>query len=84
MVKVGDFQFDIVEPVGGVSTWRDVLDKRGDFAIHHVSVVVPDVKETTAELQKRSGRVMLTDPKDGSQYAYVFMPQVGFNLELAR
>jgi hypothetical protein len=84
-IKVGDgFQFDIVEPVGGASTWRDVLDKRGDFAIHHVSVVVPDVKDTIGQLQKRNGRVMLTDPKGGGEYAYVYMPQVGFNIELAR
>jgi hypothetical protein len=84
-LKVGDnFQFDLVEPTGGSSTWREVLDKRGEYAIHHVSMTVPDVKQAIGEAQKRGGRLVLTDPNGGGQYAYVFMPQLGFNFEIAK
>ena len=56
-VKVARFyleniELELLEPVGGPSVWREVLEAAGP-SVHHLGFVVPDAAATLAELEGR-------------------------------
>lgn len=43
--QLGNIEYEIIEPYGGPSTWKDFLDATGG-GIHHVAFQVKDIDET--------------------------------------
>ena len=52
LVRVGNVQLELVQPVEGDSIYRDFLLKHGE-GLHHINFLVDDVDETTAMLTEQ-------------------------------
>lgn len=50
-------RFELMEPVGGVSPWRDFLEQHGQ-GIQHLGFEVPDVPQALARFQKAGGKLI--------------------------
>jgi len=49
--SLGDLVLELIEPIGGPSTWQDFLDKHGE-GIHHIAFQVENLEETLEKLSK--------------------------------
>jgi len=56
---LGSLSLELIEPVGGPSTWREFLDTRGE-GVHHIAFHVPD---TEAEAKLAVALELLQDVK---------------------
>jgi len=64
-------EVELMEPVGGPSVWREVLDAGGP-AVHHLGFVVPDAGATLAELEGRGYEAIHTGTRpNGRPMGYV-------------
>ncbi len=52
LVKVGDVQLELVQPVEGESIYQDWLDEHGE-GLHHMNFLVDDVDQTAALLTEQ-------------------------------
>ena len=77
-VKMAFFHFDnitleLLEPVGGPSTWKDFLDQRGD-GVHHIAFDVQGMDERIEAMQDR-GVSLIQQGRwtggAGGRYAYL-------------
>lgn len=66
----GSIAIELIEPIGGPSTWKDVLDKEGE-GIHHVAFRVPDMGAALAALNQKGFETIQTGDFTGGCYAYV-------------
>lgn len=81
-VRTNGFEFHLLQPIGGASSWHDHLEKYGDGSLHHISFGVVDLAGTVAALQKLGGTVTVGGAD--SFFAYLQMPQVPFTIELEK
>lgn len=80
--NMGSLSLELIEPVGGPSTWKEFLDKKGE-GVHHIAFEVPDTEAEGANLASRG--IPLTQKGDytGGRYAYFESePQLAVALEL--
>ena len=77
-VPLDNFWVNLIQPVGGKSPWRDLLDKREGG--HYFNFNVDDVEEGTARLVQKGGHRILGNEK--AAYAYVDMPSLGVTILL--
>ncbi len=67
---MGAVSLELIEPVGGPSTWREFLDRHGE-GVHHIAFMVKGMDGVLAYLDgKRLPAVQRGDYK-GGRYAYV-------------
>jgi methylmalonyl-CoA/ethylmalonyl-CoA epimerase len=84
-IPFGDIAIELIEPVGGPSTWRDFLEAHGS-GVHHVAFEVKGMDEQI-KLLEQQGAVLIqqgrwTDGR-GGRYAYFdSVPQLSVVLEL--
>ncbi|MEZ0396927.1 MAG: VOC family protein [Anaerolineales bacterium] len=79
---LGSVQMELIEPVGGPSTWEEFLRAKGE-GIHHIAFKVNEMGEALAFLQGRGLEVVQAGGWDGGQYAYLdASAQLGTILEL--
>jgi methylmalonyl-CoA epimerase len=50
--KMDNLQLELIEPVGGPSTWQEFLDTKGE-GIHHIAFEVKGMDEQIAKLEKK-------------------------------
>ena len=76
-VKQAFFRFDntrieLLEPVGGPSTWKDFLDSNGE-GVHHIAFEIKDMDDQIAEMNDR-GVTLIQQGRwtdySGGRYAY--------------
>jgi len=76
-VKQAFFNFDnisleLLEPVGGPSTWKEFLDSNGE-GVHHIAFEIKDMDDQIAEMQDR-GVILIQQGRwtdySGGRYAY--------------
>ena len=85
--KLAFFQMDnisieLIEPVGGPSTWQEFLDSKGE-GVHHIAFRVEDMDEEIARLDARGIPPVQRGDYTGGCYAYLdSAPQLGVILEL--
>lgn len=89
-VKQAFFHFDnisieLLEPVGGPSTWKEFLDSRGE-GVHHIAFEIKGMDGRITEMQNRGAPLIQqgrwTD-YSGGRYAYFeSQPQLAVILEL--
>lgn len=73
---------ELIEPVGGPSTWKDFLDAKGE-GVHHLAFEVKDMDKRLAELKAKGVALIQSGDYTGGRYAYVdATAQLGVVLEL--
>lgn len=62
---------ELIEPVGGPSTWRDALEQNGD-SLHHIAFNVKGMETVIGNLTKLGIPLIQRggDPENGGGYAY--------------
>lgn len=79
---LGQVELELIEPMGGDSTWQEVLDRKGE-SVHHIAFWV-DGMQTSVDFLKAHGIPMIQRGDMGEgQYAYFDAEQpLGLTLEL--
>jgi catechol 2,3-dioxygenase-like lactoylglutathione lyase family enzyme len=80
--QLDNIQVELIEPVGGPSTWQNFLDTKGE-GIHHIAFHVPDMDEEVARLEGLGMTLQQSGDFTGGCYAYIDgNTQLGGILEL--
>ena len=77
-VPLDNWWVNLIQPVGGKSPWRDLIDKREGG--HYFNFNVPDVEEGVNYLVAKGGHRTLGN--SSASYAYVDMPSLGVTVLL--
>jgi catechol 2,3-dioxygenase-like lactoylglutathione lyase family enzyme len=79
---LGQVDLELIEPVGGPSTWTDQLEQHGD-SLHHIAFEVNGMPQRVAYLDSLGLPVVQRGEYSGGRYAYVDSgTQLGCILEL--
>jgi methylmalonyl-CoA/ethylmalonyl-CoA epimerase len=79
---MGSLSLELIEPVGGPSTWQEFLDEHGE-GVHHIAFRVKGTDEVVAFLHTLDMNVVQHGHYTGGMYTYVdSTPALGFILEL--
>ena len=84
--KLAFFKFDnivleLIEPIGGPSTWKEFLDNNG-VGIHHLAFNFKSFEEAKDALEKIGGEVVQEGKFEGGGYIYVYSKKLGAIIEL--
>jgi len=69
-IKLGRVTLELIEPVGGPSTWQEFLDRHGE-GVHHIAFDVSDMEGRLASLESTGARTVQRGDFTGGRYAYV-------------
>jgi methylmalonyl-CoA/ethylmalonyl-CoA epimerase len=73
---------ELIEPVGGPSTWQNFLETKGE-GVHHIAFEVKDMDKRLAELKAKGVPLIQRGDYTGGRYSYVdATAQLGLILEL--
>ncbi len=80
--RLGEVSLELIEPVGGPSTWQEHLDTRGE-GVHHIAFRVKGMDEQVTFLEGKGMPLVQKGGFKGGCYAYIdSVPQIGVMLEL--
>jgi methylmalonyl-CoA/ethylmalonyl-CoA epimerase len=80
--SVGQVQIELIEPLGGASTWQEVLDRKGE-CVHHIAFWVEGMQKSVNFLKSRGIPMIQRGDMGEGQYAYFDAEaQLGVTLEL--
>lgn len=80
--QMGQVSLELIEPIGGPSTWREFLDQNGE-GVHHIAFFVKDTGEAVRFLDGEDMSVVQQGDYAGGRYTYVDSASVlGVALEL--
>ena len=68
--RLGNVQLELIEPVGGPSTWRDYLEAHGE-GVHHIAFEICGMQEQIAALAAKGMPLVQRGDYTGGCYAYV-------------
>ena len=68
--QLGAVQLELIEPVGGPSTWQAFLDTHGE-GMHHIAFQIEGMDEQVAILEKKGMPLVQLGDYTGGCYAYV-------------
>ena len=68
--NLGGVTLELIEPIGGPSTWSEFLERHGS-GIHHIAFVVDDMEAAIRRLQELGGELVQRGDFEGGSYAYV-------------
>lgn len=78
----GSVSIELIEPVGGPSTWQEHLDANGE-GVHHIAFRVEDMEDQVSMLAGKGMPAVQRGDYTGGCYAYIdSAPQLGVVLEL--
>jgi methylmalonyl-CoA/ethylmalonyl-CoA epimerase len=79
---LGTVEMELIEPVGGPSTWNEFLQTHGE-GIHHLAIKTAEMAGAKTFLASKGMETVQEGGWDGGQYAYVdCTKQLGLILEL--
>ncbi len=79
---LGQVEIELIEPVGGLSTWQDVLDRKGE-GLHHIAFWVEGMQKSVDFLKAHGIPMIQRGDMGEGQYAYFDAEgQLGVVLEL--
>jgi catechol 2,3-dioxygenase-like lactoylglutathione lyase family enzyme len=79
---MGQVNLELIEPIGGPSTWQEFLDEKGE-GVHHIAFFVEDTDQVVAFLEGTGITVIQQGDYTGGRYTYVdSAPALGVILEL--
>jgi methylmalonyl-CoA/ethylmalonyl-CoA epimerase len=67
---MGQVSLELIEPIGGPSTWQEFLDERGE-GVHHLAFLVKDTDQVVAFLEGNGIGVIQQGDYTGGRYTYV-------------
>jgi catechol 2,3-dioxygenase-like lactoylglutathione lyase family enzyme len=80
--SVGQVQIELIEPLGGASTWQEGLDRKGE-SVHHIAFWVEGMQKSVDFLKSRGIPMVQRGDMGEGQYAYFDAEaQLGVTLEL--
>jgi len=80
--KMGDVSLELIEPVGGPSTWKEFLDEHGE-GVHHIAFRIEGMERVLTFLEVKGISPIQRGDYTGGRYAYVdSAPSLGVILEL--
>lgn len=81
-LPLGQVTLELIEPVGGPSTWREFLDERGE-GVHHIAFEIKDMETVVRQLAGHDIGVIQSGDYTGGRYAYLdSSPALGTIIEL--
>ncbi|MCX8160337.1 MAG: VOC family protein [Candidatus Saccharicenans sp.] len=69
-IQLQNITIELIEPVGGPSTWREFLDKHGE-GVHHLAFEIKGMDEKIKLLAERGLPLVQKGDYEGGRYAYV-------------
>ncbi len=79
---VGSLSLELIEPVGGPSTWQEFLDAHGE-GVHHIAFQIKGMESQIALLEGKGMPLVQRGEYTGGRYAYIdAVPQLAVVLEL--
>jgi catechol 2,3-dioxygenase-like lactoylglutathione lyase family enzyme len=81
-LRLENITVELIEPVGGPSSWQEFLEKKGE-GVHRIAFRVKGMDEDIARLERKGGRMVQRGDFKGGSYSYVDMTkQLGVIVEL--
>ena len=68
--RTGQVSLELIQPVGGPSTWREFLDERGE-GIHHIAFHIKGMDDVLVRLEGQGIDLVQRGDYKGGRYAYV-------------
>jgi len=68
--EMGNLQIELIQPLGGKSTWQDYLDKHGE-GIHHVAFAVKNIDGVEKKFELQGMPTVQRGGWDGGAYSYI-------------
>ena len=68
--NMGNLQIELIQPLGGKSTWQDFLDTHGE-GIHHVAFAVKDIDAVAKRFELQGNPTVQLGGWDGGAYSYI-------------
>jgi len=82
--RLGSVSLELIEPVGGPSTWQEFLETRGE-GVHHIAFEIEDMAEQVSVLEEQGMPLVQRGDYTGGEYAYIdSAARLGVILELLR
>ena len=69
-LKMGDISLELIEPVGGPSTWKEFLDEHGE-GVHHIAFRIKGMERVLTFLEGKGISAIQRGDYTGGRYAYV-------------
>jgi catechol 2,3-dioxygenase-like lactoylglutathione lyase family enzyme len=80
--SLGQVQLELIEPMGGPSTWQEALDRNGE-SVHHIAFWVEGMQKSVDFLKQRGIPLIQRGDMGEGQYAYFDGEEkLGVTLEL--
>jgi len=77
-----NISIELIEPIGGPSTWREALEKNGD-SVHHIALRVKGADDIVAALDSQGMPLAQSGDFTGGRYRYIdSVDKLGLVLEL--
>jgi len=81
-INMGQLSIELIEPIGGPSTWQEFLDNHGEGA-HHIAFQIKGTPEVVTFLNEQGILTAQQGDYTGGMYTYMdSTPQLGVILEL--
>ncbi len=68
--KLGQVELELIEPLGGASTWQEALDKHGQ-SLHHIAFWVEGMQRSVDFLRSQGIEMVQRGDMDGGQFVYM-------------
>ena len=68
--EMGQVSLELIEPIGGPSTWQEFLDEKGE-GVHHIAFIVKDTDKVGQFLEGKGIEVIQQGDYTGGRYTYV-------------
>jgi catechol 2,3-dioxygenase-like lactoylglutathione lyase family enzyme len=79
---MGSLSLELIQPVGGPSTWQEFLDAHGE-GVHHIAFQIKGMDGQLALLERKGMPLVQRGDYTGGRYAYIdAIPQLAVVLEL--
>jgi hypothetical protein len=80
--QAGQVSVELIEPIGGPSTWKDFLDEHGE-GVHHLAFEIKGMDKQITYLAGKGVPLVQRGDYTGGRYAYLDgAPRLGVILEL--
>lgn len=68
--SMDNLQLELIEPMGGKSTWQEFLDRNGE-GIHHIAFTVKDISGVEKKFELQGMPTVQSGGWDGGAYSYI-------------
>jgi len=80
--QLKNITIELIEPVGGPSTWQEFLDTKGE-GVHHIAFEIKGMDEEIIRMQRKGMSLLQRGDYEGGRYSYIdASAQLGVILEL--